>query len=250
MTPTHVSLFKSLHEGPEPLVLNNIWDAASAAVLSSNGALALATSSASLAWSAGYSDGSLLPIADLLINVGRIRRVTDLPLSVDIEDGYADSPESVAALVSQLVEIGVAGINIEDGTQSPQLLVSKIAAIREQVGDRVFINARTDVCLRALVCEEQAAEECATRVRQYIDTGADCVFIPGTLNASLFSIVIRQTGATINAMIPSIDHDVSALSAAGVKRYSTGPSPYIRCLSSLVSQRDSLGFEDINRLFI
>lgn len=84
--------FASLHQPGNPLILFNIWDAGSACAVAGAGAVALATGSASVAGSLGYDDGQALPFARLLQVVEGITSVSDLPLSVDFEAGYADSP--------------------------------------------------------------------------------------------------------------------------------------------------------------
>ena len=249
MTSTAFSVFSNLHQNTTPLILTNIWDAAGATLLSQYGASAIATSSASLAWSSGYADGSFLPNEDLLINVKRIKRVTDLPITIDIEDGYSRAPEEVAHLVSTLVEAGIAGINIEDGTQPPELLTEKISAIRKAVGSELFINARTDVYLQSLVQQDQMLEESVSRSRQYKDAGANGVFIPGTLDITLFETVSQQVDIPLNAMIPSKDYDISLLVNAGVRRFSMGPAPFLTSYSSLIGQNTTLSFDELNGLF-
>jgi 2-methylisocitrate lyase-like PEP mutase family enzyme len=117
----HDDVFQSLHEGGL-LLLANCWDGGSARLAQAAGARALATSSASLAWANGYADGSHLPPGLLLQSVRGIARVSDLPLTVDIEDGYSDEPEQVASLVRELMDAGAVGINIEDGAGRPELL--------------------------------------------------------------------------------------------------------------------------------
>ena len=143
--------FEALHRANELLVLPNAWDAGSARLAQEKGAQAVGTTSAAMAWSCGYPDGSALPQAALLQRVGEIVRARSIPVTVDIEDGYSDDPEQVAALASKLVELGVVGINLEDGAGAPEVLVEKISAIRHALAGRaLFINARTDVYLRGM----------------------------------------------------------------------------------------------------
>ena len=127
MSVCHSQQFRNLHSNKRALILINSWDAASAALVQAAGSDALATSSASLAWANGYADGSVLPRDVLLSAINRILRVSKIPLSVDIEDGYSQSPDEVADFVVHLAKLGVAGVNIEDGQDSPELLVEKIS---------------------------------------------------------------------------------------------------------------------------
>src|ERR1700730_9807012 len=144
--------FRRLHSGGL-LLLPNAWDAGSARLIESCGAQAIATTSAGLAWAAGYADGGDLPPEVLLGAVRAIARVIRVPLTVDIEGGYSDRPEAVAGLVTAIVNAGAVGINIEDGADSPEFLSDKMVAVRRCAAGfaaKLFINVRTDVYLRAL----------------------------------------------------------------------------------------------------
>ena len=89
------TLFHRLHEGPEPLLLPNAWDAGSARLIESLGAKAVATTSAGVAWTHGYPDGDVLPVRMLVATVVAIARVIRVPLTVDVEGGYSDDPAAV-----------------------------------------------------------------------------------------------------------------------------------------------------------
>src|SRR5277367_3145964 len=107
--------FGRLHINTMPLRLPNAWDAGSARLFESLGATAIATTSAGVAWALGYKDGRLLPVDEAVAVASRMARVLTVPLSVDVENGYSDNPQKVADNVMRLVDLGVAGINIEDG---------------------------------------------------------------------------------------------------------------------------------------
>src|ERR1700680_357518 len=139
-----VATFRALHEAGTVLVLANAWDAASARLFEDAGARAVATTSAGLAWSCGYPDGDALPREALRAAVGAIRRVTSVPLTVDFEGGFSTEPSEVADRVGDLLELGVAGINLEDGDAAPELLAQKIAAVKASArtrGTDIFVNA-------------------------------------------------------------------------------------------------------------
>jgi len=251
--------FKNLHTNHQALVLNNIWDAASAAIVENEGALALATSSASVAWSNGYADGGQLPVPLLLQSIKKILRVINLPLSVDIEDGYSQSPQKVAQLVADLVELGVVGINIEDGSHSASLLIEKIQAIKQHLGETsVFINARTDVYLQALVHEDLRLNETIKRAKQYLASGADGIFVPGMINTNDISQVAQSIQAPLNIMVSSEQDCFAEFVDAGANRISLGPNTFITAYASLlkINQYDSkakietdLTYEALNGLF-
>lgn len=225
MTRTLHERFVALHHDAAPLLLTNAWDAASARLWQELGASAVATSSAAVAWSRGHADGGALPRADLLDSLRGIVRVTSVPVTVDIEDGYSDDPEQVAALVSDVVATGAVGINLEDGAASPDLLAAKIGAIRVHLaGTPLFINARTDVYLRGLATGDAAVATTIERLAMYADAGADGGFVPGLADTDAAASITAAMPLLLNVMtLPGLP-PIAALHAAGVRRISTGPA--------------------------
>jgi 2-methylisocitrate lyase-like PEP mutase family enzyme len=218
--------FHRLHDLKSPLLLPNAWDAGSARVIESCGAKAIATTSAGLAWACGYPDGNHLPAKELFDAVRRIVRVVRVPISVDIEEGFAAAPDQVAANVEALVDLGVAGINIEDGTNAPALLAEKISAIRARLrsDDRsIFINARTDVCLRGMAAGEAAVDEILRRASLYSQAGCDGLFVPALTDlAQIKKISTALVGTPLNIMwLPGLA-SMDELHLAGVRRISAG----------------------------
>ncbi|MBN7820842.1 isocitrate lyase/PEP mutase family protein [Bowmanella yangjiangensis] len=246
------STFKQLHYADTPLVLVNIWDAGGAVLVQAAGAKALATGSASLAWSLGYADGNQLPTEELLNAVGRILRVSRVPLTIDIEEGYSESPEQVADLVARLQAMGVAGINLEDGTNAPTLLAGKIQAIRHKVGESMYINARTDVYLRGLAEGQTALDMAIERLRLYQEAGADGGFIPGLQDAATARQLAASLSIPLNLMVASSE-PIEALAQAGIRRFSMGPVPFVKAYQQLVNLQDAaypaLNYPTINGLF-
>ncbi|GCF89365.1 isocitrate lyase/PEP mutase family protein [Shewanella sp. M-Br] len=273
-------LFKALHQQSEPLILTNAWDAASSAIIQASGARAIATSSAALAWSLGYPDGQALPKAALLDVVNNILRLSRVPVTIDIESGYSQDPDEVAAFVAQLAELGVAGINIEDGSASVAEMVAKIKAIRAHPRCQgLFINARTDVYLLGLASGEAAVVMTIDRLTQYQAAGADGGFIPGAIKVETAKRLFAAVDMPLNFMLLNEQMDIGELFAAGVQRFSTGPASFLQAYSTLLNpillnsikakpfQRESnnaviavdkdsipkaisLGFEQMNNLFI
>jgi 2-methylisocitrate lyase-like PEP mutase family enzyme len=220
------SIFRNLHQGPALLMLPNAWDAGSARLIESLGAQAIATTSAGLAWSRGYADGNTLPNDQLIAAARDIARRIQVPLSVDIEAGYSDDARAVARLAAGLFDVGAVGINIEDGSDSPDLLCRKIEAIRESAARAavdVFINARTDVYLRGMASGETAVAEVIGRAARYRTAGCDGLFVPGLSEAraiAALTAAIKPTPLNIMAVpgLPSID----VLQQMGVRRLSAG----------------------------
>lgn len=216
--------FRELHAGPSLLVLANAWDGASAGVIQHAGASAVATTSAGVAWSCGWSDGDQLPASEMLAAVRRIARVVKVPLTVDIEEGCSDQPADVAAFVSALVDAGVAGINIEDGAKAPEVLVAKLRAIRATLGERdLYINARTDVYLRGMASGDTAVEEVLRRAVLYREAGADGMFVPGIAAIDEIRRVANAIAPMpLNVMVVPGLPSQKELFAAGVRRLSAG----------------------------
>lgn len=232
-TPTP---FHALHTGPQALVLPNAWDAASAALFQRAGAPAVATSSAALAWSLGYPDGGALPRQELLSAIRRMLRVLDIPLSVDLEDGYGDAAEAVTTLVAEVANMGVAGINLEDGTKEPQLLAGKIAASRQALGNTpLFINARTDVYLRGLASGSDAVAMTLERARVYRAAGADGLFVPGLSTTEDATALSDAIAMPLNLMLLPGMPSIPTLFAAGARRFTAGPANFLTAYSNVHS---------------
>ncbi|WP_444959165.1 isocitrate lyase/PEP mutase family protein [Microbulbifer sp. ZKSA002] len=225
MNNSPFNTFTKLHQTDAPLILPNAWDAASALICQNTGAQAVGTSSAAVAWSLGYADGGALPVEEHLNAIARIARVTSLPLSVDIEDGYSQNPEQVAELACKMMELGVVGINIEDGNDTPESLGEKISAILKALNGRpLFINARTDVYLNGLASGEQAINMCIERLELYKSAGADCGFVPGLSSVEEARSLAANINLPINIMLLPGIAPISEFFAAGIKRFSTGPA--------------------------
>jgi 2-methylisocitrate lyase-like PEP mutase family enzyme len=217
--------FLRLHVPGTPLLLANAWDAGSARLIESCGAAAIATTSAGLAWSRGYPDGDRLPPAALAVAVADISRVVSVPVSVDAEGGYSDDPAVVGEVVRAIVDAGGIGINIEDGTSSPDLLIAKIAAARsaaDRAGIHLFINARTDVYLRGLAPPERAVDELIERAARYREAGCDGIFAPGATDLEAIRTIAAEIGLPLNVLVVPGLPPLAALADVGVARVSAG----------------------------
>jgi 2-methylisocitrate lyase-like PEP mutase family enzyme len=172
----------------------------------------------------------------------------DTPVTADIEGGYSREAAPVAELVSSLREIGVAGINLEDGNESPELLASKINAIKHD-GD-IFINARVDVYLNELASGETALRETVSRAHRYEEAGADGLFVPGLSDPDEIRAVAAQTKLPLSIMaVPGLP-SLTALYELGVRRVSAGPA--ITKLALGTAKRAAVEFvqgENVDALF-
>lgn len=216
-----MTAFRDLHLSGL-LILPNAWDGGSAALMRAKGARAIATTSAGVAWALGWPDGDALPV-DRVVQVTRdvVRAAQELPVSIDFEGGYSDDPAAVATQAKRLVEAGAAGINIEDGGGSPELLASKIAAIRSAVGPDLFINARCDVWLRGLAKDGPVAEA-ARRGAIYAAAGADGLFTPGLTDETDIAAMVGMTALPLNLLAYPGLPDARTLQGLGVRRLSAG----------------------------
>lgn len=220
----HAPRFRHLHS-QGVLRIANAWDAGTARLVESLGAPAIATTSAGVAWSCGYADGDELPFVDLLGAVAQIARVIRVPLSVDIEGGYSVDPETVANHVVQLAELGVVGINLEDGAGAPDALCAKIGQIKRALANRgldVYVNARTDVYLRGLAPPEQRVAGVLQRAAAYRAAGADGLFVPGLTEAAAIREIAGTAGLPLNVMLRPSLPPLAELEALGVRRLSAG----------------------------
>jgi 2-methylisocitrate lyase-like PEP mutase family enzyme len=226
--------FHRLHTDGGILVLVNAWDAASARLFEQAGSPAIATTSAGMAWSLGYPDGEHVSLRELLEACARICRVVTAPVSVDIERGYGQTPAEVSAAVRALLELGVVGINIEDGlTPGTKEIappntekISAIRAVAEEVGVRLFINARTDVYFAPANDPDARYEETVRRARLYVAAGADGIFVPGLESLELMARMAQAVPRPLNiyagyAGLPRVDE----LRRAGIRRVSLGCGP-------------------------
>lgn len=217
--------FRKLHTETQPLCLANAWDAGSARLIESLGAPAIATTSAGVAWALGYSDGNILPIRSLVVLAANIVRLIRVPLSVDFEAGFSDSPSVVGKNTELLLGAGVVGINVEDGRDSPDLLMAKIDQIRRSAvahGIDLFVNVRTDVYLQGLVPTDNRLEETIARGRRYQSAGADGPFVPGLTEPSQIRTIADEVHLPLNVMAWPGQSPADALGKLGVRRLSAG----------------------------
>jgi 2-methylisocitrate lyase-like PEP mutase family enzyme len=246
--------FTTLHAGPSPLILLNAWDAASAAVFARAGALALGTTSAGVAWSAGYADGERMAFADLVGTVANICRVVAIPVSVDIERGFGTDAAEVARNAAAVIEAGAIGINIEDGVdpatgalRPAHITAERIAAIRAMADARglpLFINARTDVYFLPAHAAQRRFEQAVERLAEYRRAGADGAFVPGLTDTSEIARLAPLVALPLNvyaghAGVPPI----AQLRDAGARRISVGCGP----LQGLLGQAGAMAREILER---
>jgi 2-methylisocitrate lyase-like PEP mutase family enzyme len=224
----NAEVFASLHQAGAPLLLANAWDVASAVAIEAAGAKAIATTSAGVAWSLGVPDAAGLGAGLAAEVIARIAAAVSVPVSADIEAGYGDSPEAVAATVRAVVQAGAVGVNLEDRREGASLFetaqqADRLAAARAAAGEvRVWINARTDVFLSGACASTAAAVEAVLeRAAAYRAAGANSLFIPGLVDLEAIAELVAGP-LSVAVMAWSGAPTVAQLTAVGVVRISLG----------------------------
>lgn len=243
--------FAQLHQKGDPLILYNIWDAGSARAVTEAGAKALATGSWSVAAAQGFGDGQAIPLSLLAVIVRLISVTTTLPVSVDLEGGYAVEPEAVAANVEKIMDHGAIGINFEDqivgghGLHPIEEQAARIRAIREMANRReipLFINARTDLFLQEsdMAHHQILIDDAYRRAEAYAEAGASGFFVPDLVDPELIEAVCERSALPVNILVRPTTPDNETLAGLGVSRISYGPKPYQMVMELLKSEAETI----------
>jgi 2-methylisocitrate lyase-like PEP mutase family enzyme len=226
--------FHALHRADQPLALANVWDAGTARIVASTGAPAIATTSAGVAWALGTKDGGGLDRKRAVDLTALVVAAVDLPVTADIEDGFADSAAGVGETVAAVLEVGAIGVNLEDAARiqrngSPLLPVDeqaeRLAAARaaaDAAGIPLFINARIDTYLRSAGAPETRRQETLDRAAAYVAAGASGVFVPGLSDQAELAALAKGVSVPLNAMVGPGAPTVAELGKLGVARASLG----------------------------
>lgn len=227
--------FRALHRRGEPLRLLNAWDGASARVFESAGAAAIATTSAGVSFARGVSDGERITRDQLVANASLIASRVGVPVTVDIESGYGETPADVAETVRMVIAAGAVGINIEDAVSNETAALRPIKESCERVlaarsaaddeGVELFINARTDTYLVGGESDETLLQATVQRLTTLALSGADGVFVPGATDGPTIAALVQSVDLPFNALATPGGLSVGDFAALGVARISTGSAP-------------------------
>lgn len=225
-----IDAFRKLHEAG-CFVMPNPWDVGSARWLRGQGFKALATTSAGFAFTQGRADQDV-PRDMMLAHITEmVKAVPDLPVNADFENGYADTPDGVAANVKLCVATGVAGLSIEDATGRPDdplyefdLAVERIRAARkaiDETGSGVLLTARAECFLTG---HPDALAESARRIAAYAQAGADVLYAPGPKTPEQIATIVAAAGAKpVNQLIfGDFGLSVAEIEKLGARRISIG----------------------------
>jgi 2-methylisocitrate lyase-like PEP mutase family enzyme len=227
------TLFHTLHHGDGPLLLPNAWDFASAAALAAAGFTAIGTTSLGVAAAHGLPDAEGMARDETVALARRLVRLT-CPVTVDVEAGFSTDPGEVGDLVAELAGLGVAGINLEDGRgdrlADPATQVALIRAVKQRAPE-VFLNARVDTYWLRV---DASVPETLNRARQYVDAGADGIFVPGLAREEDIGAVTAALPVPVNVLyLPAVGLD--RLAELGVRRVSTGSLLFRAALHATVT---------------
>jgi 2-methylisocitrate lyase-like PEP mutase family enzyme len=235
----YAETFHALHRNGDPLVLFNAWDAATAKTIAKTSP-AIATSSGAVASALGYADGENVPLDMVTGLVSRMTAAVSVPVSIDLEAGYGDTPEAAARSATEILKAGAVGINIEDGLSggkrqlvNPELHAAKIKAVRDaakDLGVQLFINARTDPFLLKFGSPDECMNEAARRAKVYAEAGADGIFVPGLTDLTLIEKLVQLTPLPVNIMVTQGVPALPDLARVGVRRVSLGPWPMMAAM--------------------
>jgi 2-methylisocitrate lyase-like PEP mutase family enzyme len=250
--------FLDLHRPGDPLLLPNPWDAGSAKLLASLGFAALATTSSGFAATLGRTDNSVTR-EEALAHCAAIVAATALPVSADLENGFADDAEGVAQTVRGAVEAGLAGCSLEDSTgrdDEPLYAVEhgaeRIAAAVEAADGRLVITARAENFVLGRGDFEDLNDVIA-RLQAYQAAGADVLYAPRLPGIADIRSVLASVDRPVNVLAWTGLPPVPELAAAGVSRISVGGWFAFAALAAVVEaaaelrERGTYGYIDVAR---
>lgn len=219
--------FLALHEGERPLLLPNPWDRGSAKLFASLGFEALATTSSGSAATLGLLDGSVVR-EDAIASAAAIVAATELPVSADLENGFADEPDGVAETLRLAIAAGLAGASIEDysgredtpiyGIEVAAERVAAAAEIAHSGPGRLVLTARAENHLHGVT---DLADTIA-RLQAYQEAGADVLYAPGITRLEDIHRVVSSVDLPVNVLARPGVPPVDELASVGVRRISVG----------------------------
>ena len=220
-------ILRGLHRRGQPLVLANVWDAASARVVVEAGFPAVATTSSGVSASLGWADGEHTPPDEMFAAVARVARTLDVPLSADLEGGYGLAPED---FVRRMLSAGAVGCNLEDTNRAGDAPLKDITAhaaylravkaAARAAGVDIVLNARVDVFIRQVGQPSERVQLAIERGKRYLEAGADCVFPFGVRDEASISALVEGLPGPLNVFAAPEAPPLARLAELGVARIS------------------------------
>lgn len=237
--------FRQLHRPGEPLLIPNPWDIGSARILVHLGFHALATTSSGLAATLGRLDGATTR-DEAIGSAAAIAAAADVPVSADLENGYADDPEGVAETVALACETGLAGPSIEDANRDLDDPVYEpgLAVVRVQAAVEANRSAATPLVLTAraegfLYGRDDLADVIA-RLQAFQEAGADVLYAPGIRDLASLRTLVSEVDRPVNALLGPGTPTVAEMAEVGVARVSVGGGFAYTALGGLVDAANEL----------
>jgi 2-methylisocitrate lyase-like PEP mutase family enzyme len=224
--PEKAERFLALHEAEQPLLLPNPWDPGSAKLFASLGFEALATTSGGSAATLGRLDGTMA-LEEAIESAAAIVGATDLPVSADLENGFADEPAAVAETLRLALDAGLAGASIEDYTRDGEAIYDiglageRIAAAAEVAhagSSRLVLTARAENHLYGIT----DLGDTIARLQAYQEAGADVLYAPGLSDLEDIRRLVASVDRPVNVLGRPGAPSVAELAAVGVRRVSVG----------------------------
>jgi 2-methylisocitrate lyase-like PEP mutase family enzyme len=229
--------FQRLHAG-EPFVIPNPWDAGSAKVLEKLGFKALATTSSGFAFTLGRRDGDVT-LDEVIAHTSTLAAATNLPVSVDLENGYGPEPEDAARAVAAAAAAGAAGGSIEDYDPSGRIYelghaTERVAAAAEAAGDFV-LTGRAENHIRG----NPDLDDTIARLQAYERAGADVLFAPGLATTEEIRAVCGAVSKPVNVLARA-NLTFDEMAEAGAQRISVGGALTWVAVAGLVSAAERI----------
>jgi 2-methylisocitrate lyase-like PEP mutase family enzyme len=224
--PSKTDRFRELHTPGRPLLMANAWDAGSARALASLGFAAIATTSSGFAGTLGRLDGKVSR-DEALAHGADIAAATDVPVSADLENGFADDPSGVADTVTAAAAAGLAGCSVEDFTRDHDdpiyelgLAIDRVRAACEAAAAAggLVITARSENYLHG----RADLDDTIARLTAFGEAGADVLYAPGCNDLADIARIVEAVGRPVNVLALPNAPTVEQLAEAGVARVSVG----------------------------
>jgi len=243
--------FLALHKQEKLLVLPNIWNPIGARILETKAFPAAATASAAISSSLGYRDGEKIKFSTHLDIIKRIVDSVKIPVTADIESGYAVDLIHLKDNINKVIDTGVAGINIEDSVGKEGLIrnieeqcmrISTVGEVSEKRGLHLVINARIDCFLSdTSKPKEKVIEEVIKRADAYCKAGADCVYPIGVLDLETIKTLRKEISSPINILGSHRTVSLKTMQEIGINRVTFGPFVFRSALKKFVNIIEKLG---------
>jgi 2-methylisocitrate lyase-like PEP mutase family enzyme len=241
----HARRFMELHHGERPLLLPNPWDRGSAKLLASLGFEALATTSSGAAATLGKLDGTMSR-EQALANAAAIVEAGGVPVSADLENGFAADAAGVAETIGLALEAGLAGCSIEDYSGDAHAPIYELAEASERVaaaaeaahggGARLVLTARAENYLHG----RKDLDDTIARLQAYEAAGADVLYAPGLIELGEIERVVAAVGLPVNVLARPGAPSVAELASVGVRRVSVGGAFAFAALGAVVEAAGEL----------